>query len=99
MSDRQVWKTPLWDDVTDVEIGPVVHVGVDPKIPSTPVVVWHESAPATRRRLHIVGTGHPVPDGTVHRGTAVRPDGLVFHVYEESHTQASGHDVPESAHG
>jgi hypothetical protein len=77
-----VYKTPLWSDVQSVQAGKILHVGVDPKL-DAPVVVWHESVPMTNRLLHVVGTGHDIPEGTEYRGTAVRPDGFVFHVYEE----------------
>lgn len=79
---RQVWKTPLRDVKQEVTIGLVLHVGYDVKIPDAPAVVWHYAEPAHPRTLYVVGTGHPVPDDGYHLGSAITPEGFVFHVFE-----------------
>lgn len=42
-----------------------------------------EDEPYDVRRFTVVGTGHPLPEGGIHRGTAVAPGGqLVWHLIE-----------------
>lgn len=46
--------------------------------------IWAEvqtDAPKVRRRFRIFGTGHPIPDDFVYRGTALDVP-FVWHVYE-----------------
>jgi len=80
----KIWKTPLTDHEAEVSIGEILHVGYDPKMPDAAACVWHYAEPAMPRTLYVVGTGpsHPLPFGSTHRGTAIRPDGFVFHVFE-----------------
>lgn len=71
--------------------GPILHVdattlGADHARAQHVVDFWWEHAddqPQVRRTFVVVGTGHPIPDRAVHRGTADRTaDGLVWHLYE-----------------
>jgi hypothetical protein len=82
VSTKYVWKTPLFDVEQEARIGRILHVGYDPKLPDAAAVVWHESGPTEPRILRVVGTGTEIPEGFTHRGSAVRADGFVFHVYE-----------------
>lgn len=64
--------------------GDVLAVGC--RVP-TVVEFWarhDDDEPPTVRRLAVVGTGHPLPDGVGrHHGTAVAPGGhLVWHLLE-----------------
>jgi hypothetical protein len=34
------------------------------------------------RYFYVFGTGHPIPDWLIHRGTAITPP-FVWHLYEE----------------
>jgi hypothetical protein len=43
----------------------------------------HDDDPGFARAFTVIGTGHPIPEGAVYRGTAPRtPEGIVFHLYE-----------------
>jgi hypothetical protein len=51
------------------------------------VDLWalHSGGPTLRRRFRVFGTGHPLPDGVCHVGTALAAGGeLVWHVFEEA---------------
>jgi hypothetical protein len=70
--------------------GPPLHVeadrvGVGPQAQHT-VDVWYEhddDAQPVQRELVAVGTGHPLPDGALYRGSTARTeDGFVWHLYE-----------------
>lgn len=72
--------------------GPVLHVaglirGEGWEVPTTHVVeFWAEGDPSQQREqrtFQVFGTGHPIPEGAVWRGTTARtPEGLVWHLYE-----------------
>jgi hypothetical protein len=43
-----------------------------------------ENAPQIARRFRVFGTGHPIPRGCWHRGTAIAAGGaLVWHLLED----------------
>jgi hypothetical protein len=43
-----------------------------------------DNAPQIPRKFRVYGTGHPVPPGCWHRGTAIAPGGaLVRHLFED----------------
>lgn len=84
-----VWKYPLEVPLTTVAMpmgARVLHVGAQGDV----VTLWALVEPDRKlldRQFLVVGTGwefdlgHPVPDAE-YRGTALRRDGLVFHVFE-----------------
>lgn len=71
--------------------GDVLHVaaerlGVGPNAQHV-VRFWAEGSPTgpepARRAFQVFGTGHPLPENAVWRGTTDRtPEGLVWHLYE-----------------
>lgn len=47
--------------------------------------MWAEldtTATAQGRRFQVIGTGHEVPGGAVHRGSCAMGEALVWHLYE-----------------
>ncbi len=83
---RQVWKFPLLSTGPmwiEMPIGAtIVLVDADPA--TGLLAFWAEGEPidATEdRRFKIVGTGHPIPDQGMHRGSKVI-GALVWHLYE-----------------
>lgn len=87
-------RIPVDDQVHEMHLGRIVHV--DCREPEA-VEVWFEAhdadddaAPRPEvMRLQVFGTGHPVPAGAVHVGTALSPalppfvrrGALVWHLY------------------
>jgi hypothetical protein len=80
----EIWKTPLYHPEVDLKVGEILYVGFDPKLPNAAACIWHLSEPATNRKVRVVGTGNPIPEDATYRGSAPRPDGYVFHVFEET---------------
>jgi hypothetical protein len=83
VADRTVWKFNLdTPGVNDLGVtGRVVHVASQHDRLTIWVEVEVRSGPTLRVRA--VGTGHPVPEGAEHRGSALLLDGdFVLHVYE-----------------
>jgi hypothetical protein len=83
---RVVWKYALgvndeWYPLP--EGGQVVGVAPGPVVDE--VTVWvlqdEDAAPRSSRQLRVFGTGHPVPEGTEHRGL-VSSGRFVWHVFE-----------------
>lgn len=82
---RRVWRevVPVDDEPHELALsGPIVHVG-SRRIDE--VEVWFEHKAGHVPVLHdvrVFGTGHAVPDGARHLGTAIEPSGaLVWHLY------------------
>lgn len=62
--------------------GSVLHVAC--RTPGS-VDLWalHTDGPAVVRSFRVVGTGHPLPEGSLHVGTSMIPgDRLVWHLLE-----------------
>lgn len=64
----------------------VLHVGMqyDTQYLEDVVIFWavhDDERPVTFRRFQVVGTGHPLPEGAQHRGTAMAPP-FVWHLVE-----------------
>ena len=75
LSDVQDW-TPVEMPVD----ASIVHVGSQ----AENLAIWFRTSGASAVRnktLRVAGTGHPVDDGSVHRGTA-QIGALVLHVFE-----------------
>jgi hypothetical protein len=87
---RTVHKYVLTDVVNQIstyEGARIVHVANQRE----QITVWAEVNTLEREcmaTLHVVGTGHEVPPGFDHQGTAVMAGGdYVFHVYAEGETR------------
>lgn len=84
MTGRTVWKYPLMADEHLLVLprpAEIVHVGAEPG--RTFPTVWVEVRPGAPRRprhLSVRGTGHEVPEGATHLGSAVCGP-FVWHVY------------------
>lgn len=95
------WDVKVDSTVQEVGGGKVVHVGCRPDTweagPTRRLEVWtEESLPEgmlladfhqlITRKVLVVGTAHPIPDGYAHIGSVIDPDPkvrLVWHIYEE----------------
>jgi hypothetical protein len=82
----KVYRHPLkvgggWQEVR--LSGPVVHIACRAGDPDT-VHVWalEDAGTPYTARLGVFGTGHPVPDESVYRGTAIS-EPYVWHVFEQ----------------
>lgn len=79
---------PIYGDGDPVHVA-ASRLGVGPSALHI-VEFWAEAddgddfrGPFARRTFQVFGTGHPLPDGAVWRGTCDRtPEGLVWHLYE-----------------
>lgn len=63
---------------TDAQI---VHIDAQNGIPCIWAICNQVSKDTVERQFHIVGTGWPLPDGCVHRGTYQEPP-FVWHLIE-----------------
>lgn len=91
MSNRRVLRYEVFVDggpqTVSLQSGPVLHVAASRGGGNRHVVeFWVESDAndlAQGRVFEVFGTGHPLPDDAVWRGTTDRtPEGLVWHLYE-----------------
>ncbi|QOV97625.1 DUF7352 domain-containing protein [Rhodococcus pyridinivorans] len=68
----------------------LLHVAPCRQNPDTHIDVWFEfpdqPTPMRVHTFHIEGTGHPLVDDALYVGTAVCPNGLVWHVYLDAST-------------
>lgn len=96
---KTIWKYRIpyferTEESFDIPVGgAIVHVARE-KTGSVQdyVSFWVEvntTAPTERRSFVIIGTGHPIPTGTVYRGTVIAPP-LVIHLYERTSSRAGG---------
>ena len=81
-----IWKYPLYGPVTDVEMpvgAEIIFCADQAGIPSIWARVEDEGDPRTEVRTFVhVGTGHPVAEDLHYVGTAMTPQGFVWHVHE-----------------
>lgn len=85
MTARTVWKCPItFATHTPTRMPAGSRLLWFDRDPTGTLAVWIETtpgAPEVARDLHVVGTGHPVPEGATYVGTAI--DGLfVWHLYD-----------------
>jgi hypothetical protein len=77
------WEVPVDGAWHELEVGPdgIAHVAAR----SVDVVeVWAIDDPVLAKfpgRFIVVGTGHPLPELADHVGTALAPNGLVWHLF------------------
>lgn len=81
-----IWKAVLKaQDVQDIEVPEDAEL-LTARDQHNEMCVWFKcdpSKPPTKRRIAIVGTGHPAPEGARYVGTGFLHGGqLVFHVFE-----------------
>jgi len=85
---RVVYKYPMNAPVVDLDLpvgAKVVAVATQDNVPT--LWIEHDQQPLTTQRRTFVGhgTGHPIPEGEVHVGSAHGVDGwMVFHIYERT---------------
>lgn len=76
------WTVMADDKVQEVGGGPIVLVGA--QLGGLLVQVWTEETGdevRSTRKVVVVGTGHPVPQGATHLGSVVSQP-FVWHLYE-----------------
>lgn len=87
---RTIWKFEIPYDGLETGLSnpQVVHVAIDPANPDSdlPSIWLQHDEYMTRHptRFHFVGTGHPVNELSVHVGSCITRQGLVWHVYRET---------------
>ena len=76
------WNVDISDAPTRIGGGPVVLVAMQ-RFGGDTIQVWTEETGPPTRWVRVFGTGHDVPSGFVHLGSAMTADGsLVWHVYD-----------------
>lgn len=93
---RAVWRTTIEiADAVTAELparSKLLHVAPCRDYPNTRLDVWFEipaePTPMRVHTFHVEGTGHPLVDDALYVGTAVCPNGLVWHVYLDASTTA-----------
>lgn len=85
--DAKVFKYPLEfnrEGVAETSIpGTIIHLGYDPaQVLCIWAVVWPEKHEPAKRRILMVGTGHPMPEGTWGYLQTIHDDyGIVLHFF------------------
>lgn len=108
MSDKRMcrWQIPVDDEAHEIRAGgPVLAVGPTEALfthmPAHWVEFWtlestgtlNSGDAPTPRVFRAFGTGQPIPDGWVWRGTCDRLQGLVWHLFERCEEPAAGVEV------
>lgn len=82
MAMREVWKYRLELGINHL-LMPRGALPLTAQIQHTSITLWAEVDPTVKREqvtVDVVGTGHPVPDGTQYLATVQQPP-FVWHVY------------------
>lgn len=78
MSQVYRWPLGIHDEPQTIGGGSVALVGLGPE---GHLNVWTIESAGSTRQVRIFGTGHPLPIGAVHLGSAVM-DPFVWHVFD-----------------
>ena len=84
-----IWKAVLKaENVQDIEMPEGAEI-LTAREQHEDLCIWFScdpSKPKTKRRIAVVGTGHPAPEGARYIGSGFFHGGsLVFHVFERTH--------------
>lgn len=85
-SVKEIWKFPLGDGMQQ-DIKMPMHAEIlTVQVQHGHVCLWAKVTPANvkkLRRIHVVGTGHPVPAGAFGYVGTVQQGPFVWHIFEE----------------